>query len=78
LIDRRRHSSILDVQYFRRADFDTDYYMVLAGVRERLAVRKRATPKMDRDRFNLKLNKREDKEQYQFTTTKKFPALENL
>ena len=29
-IDRRCHSSILDVQSFRRADCDTDHYLVVA------------------------------------------------
>jgi hypothetical protein len=38
LIDRRQHSSILDVQSFRAADCDTDHYLVVA--RERLAVSK--------------------------------------
>jgi endonuclease/exonuclease/phosphatase family metal-dependent hydrolase len=38
LIDRRRHSSILDVRSFRGADCDTDHYLVVAKVRERLAV----------------------------------------
>jgi hypothetical protein len=40
LIDRRWHSSILDVQSFRGADCDTDHYLVVAKVRERLAVSK--------------------------------------
>ena len=39
LIDRRRHSSILDVRSFRGADCDTDHYLVVAKLRERLAVR---------------------------------------
>ena len=42
LIDRRRHSSIIDIQNFRGADCDTDHYLVVAKVRERLAVRKQA------------------------------------
>jgi hypothetical protein len=33
--DRRRHSSILDVRYFRGADCDTDCCLVVAEVRER-------------------------------------------
>ena len=37
LIDRRQHSSILDVRSFRGADCDTDHYLVAAKVRERLA-----------------------------------------
>jgi hypothetical protein len=35
--DRRQHSSILDVRSFRAADCDTDHYLVVAKVRERLA-----------------------------------------
>jgi endonuclease/exonuclease/phosphatase family metal-dependent hydrolase len=42
-IDRRRHSSILDVQSFRAADSDTDHYLVVAKIRERLAVDKQTT-----------------------------------
>jgi hypothetical protein len=40
LIDRRWHSSILDVRSFRGADCDTDHYLVISKVRERLAVSK--------------------------------------
>jgi len=38
LIDRRCHSSVLDVQSFRGADCDTDHCLVVEKVRERLAV----------------------------------------
>jgi endonuclease/exonuclease/phosphatase family metal-dependent hydrolase len=47
LIDRRRHSSILDVRSVRGADSHSDHYLVLAKVRERLAVGKRMVKKMD-------------------------------
>jgi hypothetical protein len=40
LIDRRRHSSILDVRSFRGADCDTDHYLVFTKIKERLAVSK--------------------------------------
>ena len=38
LIDRRWPSSIPDVRSFRRVDCDTDHYLVVAKVRESLAV----------------------------------------
>ena len=40
LIDRRWHSSVLDVRSFRGAYCDTEHYLVIAKVRERLAVDK--------------------------------------
>jgi hypothetical protein len=76
LINRRWHSSILDVRSFRGTDCDSDYYLVVAEVRERLAVSKRTVKKMRMERFNLKrLNEEEAKEQYQVTIKNKFAAL---
>ncbi|PNF41471.1 hypothetical protein B7P43_G13302 [Cryptotermes secundus] len=43
LIDRRWHSIVLDVRSFRAAECDTDHYLVVAKVRERLAVSKQTT-----------------------------------
>jgi hypothetical protein len=40
LIDRRWHSSILDIQSFRAVACDTDHHLVVAKVRDRLAVSK--------------------------------------
>ena len=78
-IDRRWQSSVLDVRSFRGADCDTDHYLVIAKVRERLAVGKQATQKFDRQRFNLrKLNEPEVREQYQIEIRNRFAALENL
>jgi hypothetical protein len=58
LIDTRRHSSIHDVRSFRAADCDTDHYLVVAKVRERLAVSKQTMHMVHMERFNLKkLNK---------------------
>jgi hypothetical protein len=54
LIDRRRRSSVLDVRSFRGADCDTDRYLVVAEVRERLVVIKQAAQKLDVERFNLR------------------------
>jgi putative methionine-R-sulfoxide reductase with GAF domain len=36
LIDSRRHLSVLDVPSFMVADYDTDHYLAVAKVRERL------------------------------------------
>jgi hypothetical protein len=79
LIDRRRHSSVLDVRFLRGADCDSDHYLVVAKVRERLAVGKRMVNKMTVERFNLKqLNEEEVKKQYQVTIKNNFATLENL
>jgi len=59
LIDRRWQSSVLDVRSFRGAECDTDNYLVIAKVRERLAVGKQTAQRFDRQRFNLKLNEPE-------------------
>jgi hypothetical protein len=78
LIDRRWHSSILDVRSFRGADCDTDLYLVVANVRERLPVRKQAAHKFDGERFNLrKLNDLEVRKEYQIEIINSYAALEN-
>ena len=79
LIDRRWQSSVLDVQSFRGAECDTDHYLVVSKVRERLAVRKQATQKSNGGRFNLrKLNDLEVRKQYQIEIKNRFAALENV
>jgi len=79
LIDRRWHSSVLDVRSFRGADCDTGHYLVIAKVRERLAVGKQAAKRFDNQRLNLrKLNEPEVRKQYEIEITNRFAALENL
>jgi hypothetical protein len=54
LIDRRRHSSILDVRSITVTDCGTDHYLVVAKVRERLALSKQVAQKFDVERFYLR------------------------
>jgi len=78
LIYRRWQSRVLDVRSFRGAECDTDHYLVIAKVREILAVGKQAAQRLDRHRFNLsKLNELEVWKQYQIEITNRFAALQN-
>jgi len=78
LIDRRWHSSVLDVRSFRGADCDTDHHLVIAKVKERLAVGNQAAQRFERQRFKLrKFNEPEDRQQYQIEIINRFAALEN-
>jgi len=79
LIDRRWNSRVLDVRSFRGADCDTDHYLAIAKVRERLAVDKHTVQRFHRQRFNFrKLNEPEVTDQYQIEITNRFAALENV
>jgi hypothetical protein len=62
LVDRQRHSNVLDIRSFRAAHCDSDHYLVVAKVRERLAVNKQRSHRFHMERFNLKkINKVEGK-----------------
>jgi hypothetical protein len=47
MIDRRWHSSMIDMRSCRRADCNTDHYLVVAIVKVRLAVVKQTAQKSD-------------------------------
>jgi hypothetical protein len=53
LIDRRWHSSILDVRSFRVDDCDTDHHLAFAKVTERLAVSIQTSQKFDVEGLNF-------------------------
>jgi hypothetical protein len=77
LIDKRRHSNILDVHSFRGGDCDTDHCLVVAKLRERISLSKRARQNFDLERFDLKkLNDVGVKEKYQAEISNSFAALE--
>jgi hypothetical protein len=79
LVDRTRHSNVPDVQLFRAADCDTDHYLMMANLRERLAVNKQRSQRLRMERFNLKkLNEVEGKDQFRVEVSNRFAALEDL
>jgi hypothetical protein len=79
LIDKRRHSNILDVHFFRGANCDTVHYLVMEKLREKVSESKRARQNSDLERFDLKrLDDIEVKEKYQVDISNRFAALESL
>jgi hypothetical protein len=65
LVDRRRHSNVLDVQSFGAEVCDSDHCLVVVKVMERLAVNKQRLQRLDMEGFNLKkLNYVEGKEPF--------------
>jgi hypothetical protein len=79
LSHNKRGFFISVVRSFRAADCNTDHYLMVAKVRDRLAVSKRTAQRIHMERFNLKkLNEVEGKKQYRVEISNRFAALENL
>jgi hypothetical protein len=79
LVDRRRHSNVLDVRSYRAADCDTDHYLAVEKIRERLAVNIQISHRFHIGGYNLKkLNDVEDKEQFRVEVSNRFAAKEDL
>jgi len=71
--------SLLDIRSSRRADYDTEKYLVVVKVRESLAVNKQGARKSVGERFNLsKLNEQEVRKQYQIEIANRVAGLETL
>jgi hypothetical protein len=78
MVDRRRHSNVLNIQSFRAAD-NSNHYLVVAKVRERLVMNKQRSHRFHVERFNLKkLNEEERKLRYLVEVSNRFAALEDL
>jgi hypothetical protein len=70
---------MLDVRSLRAAECDTNHYLVVAKVRERLTVNKQAAQKFDVEGFNLrKLSELEVRKQFQIKISNRLAALQNL
>jgi hypothetical protein len=62
-----------DKQSFSAADCNTDHYLVVAKIRERVAVDKQGSQKFHMRRFNLKnVNEVEGKEKYRVEVSNRF------
>jgi hypothetical protein len=61
------------------ANCDTDHYLMVAKVRERLAVIKQRSHRFHMERFNVKkLNKVEGEAQYRAEVSNRFAALKDF
>jgi hypothetical protein len=70
---------VLDVRSFRAADCDSDHYLLVAKVGERLPVNIQRSQRFNMERFNLKkLSEVEGKEQCHAWVSHRFSAVEDL
>jgi hypothetical protein len=70
---------MLDILSFRGADCDSNHYVVVTKLRDRISGSKRAWQNFDLERFDLKkLDGIDVKEKYQVEVSNRFAALECL
>jgi hypothetical protein len=70
---------VLDVPLFRVADYDSNDYLMVAIVRERLAVNKQRSHRFHKEGFNVeKLKEAEGKVRFRVEISSRFAALEDL
>jgi len=76
----RQEMALEYIRYTKfQGSYDTDHYLVVAKVTERLAASKQEAQESDGERFNMrKLNELEVREQYPIEITNRSAALENL
>jgi hypothetical protein len=78
LVDKMRQSSIIDVRSLRGADCDTDHYLMVATIRERLSLKKEIKQHLVADTYNLnKLGDHETREEYQIDVANKFSSIDD-
>jgi hypothetical protein len=79
LIEWQRQPNVLDVLSFRASDCDTDHYLVVPKVSERLVANKQKSNRFLTEIFNpKKLNGAEGKEKYSVEISNRSAGLEDM
>jgi hypothetical protein len=79
LVDERRQSSIIAICSLRGAVCDTDHYLVVGTIRERMSLKKGIKQHLVADRYNLnKLLEDQTRKEYQIDVANRFSDLEGL
>ena len=80
LVDKRRQSTIIDMPSLRRANCNTDHYLVVETIRERLSLKKGIKQHLATERYNLKkkLLYHQTRKEYHIDVDSKFSPLEGL